>query len=345
MNRTAITYEDYKELHPATQKNRNDPMFSEGKKTQQRQQVAPQQAKSTEPQNHVRTQENNTVSGSPKADKMISTYLNKMKSMVDKARASGNNPPNFDLCEVSVPGTNLFCGGNKGIERKDMPQLKGKPSEGSAASKIQAGPDGEVSIEKQFVESLKNQGVKMTPKSVDAAQLKSTQNQLVGSKVVGMIGALEKNPKNPDITAPIFVSKDGYVLDGHHRWAAMVGLNFFSDKPVHMNVVEVDMSIDDLVKYTNEFADYMGIRQKAARLRLIASSLVIAGNNEPTNPSLWEKVQKLTKGEMKTLKHNGKTVDGPNEGKGFTVFPSAYANGWASKTYKDLGGGWKKKGD
>jgi len=69
----------------------------------------------------------------------------------------------------------------------------------------------------------------------------------------------------------------------------------------------------------------------------------ISGDNEPTNPSLWEKVQKLTKGEVKSIKHNGKEINGPNDGKGFEIFPSAYANGWASKTYKELGGGWKKK--
>lgn len=69
----------------------------------------------------------------------------------------------------------------------------------------------------------------------------------------------------------------------------------------------------------------------------------IASDNEPTNPKLWAKVQALTKGEVKSIKVNGKTVNGPNDGKGFTVFPSAYANGWASKTYKDLGGGWRKK--
>jgi len=54
-------------------------------------------------------------------------------------------------------------------------------------------------------------------------------------------------------------------------------------------------------------------------------------------------VQALTKGEVKSIKVNGKTINGPNDGKGFTVFPSAYANGWASKVYGDLGGGWKKK--
>jgi len=68
-----------------------------------------------------------------------------------------------------------------------------------------------------------------------------------------------------------------------------------------------------------------------------------AAENEPTNPKLWAKVQKLTKGEVGSITHNGKTVDGPNDGKGFKKFPSAYANGWAAKIYKDLGGGWKKK--
>jgi hypothetical protein len=67
-----------------------------------------------------------------------------------------------------------------------------------------------------------------------------------------------------------------------------------------------------------------------------------ASENEPTNPKLWEKLQKLTKGELKSVTHNGKTIEGPNGGKGFEVFPSAYANGWCAKVYKELGGGWKK---
>lgn len=75
----------------------------------------------------------------------------------------------------------------------------------------------------------------------------------------------------------------------------------------------------------------------------VARRVMVASDNEPSNPGLWAKVQALTKGEVKSIKVNGKKINGPNEGKGFTVFPSAYANGWASKTYKDLGGGWKKK--
>ena len=46
--------------------------------------------------------------------------------------------------------------------------------------------------------------------------------------------------------------------------------------------------------------------------------------NEPTNPKLWSSV--LSQARSK-----------------FDVYPSAYANAWASKQYKSKGGGWKKK--
>lgn len=49
------------------------------------------------------------------------------------------------------------------------------------------------------------------------------------------------------------------------------------------------------------------------------------GDNAPTNPGLW--AQAKSKARTK-----------------FKVYPSAYANGWASKWYKSKGGGWKKKG-
>jgi len=44
--------------------------------------------------------------------------------------------------------------------------------------------------------------------------------------------------------------------------------------------------------------------------------------NVPTNPELWSKAKSLARSK-------------------FDVYPSAYANGWASKWYKGKGGGWK----
>jgi len=47
----------------------------------------------------------------------------------------------------------------------------------------------------------------------------------------------------------------------------------------------------------------------------------MAGKSKPKNPALWKKVIAEAK-------------------KKFDVYPSAYANAWASKTYKARGGTW-----
>jgi len=66
--------------------------------------------------------------------------------------------------------------------------------------------------------------------------------------------------------------------------------------------------------------------------------------NIPVDKKLWSEIQSLAKGERKTPVSRGKeTVSAVNNGSGFKVFPSAYANGWALAQYKRLGGKWKKQ--
>ena len=55
----------------------------------------------------------------------------------------------------------------------------------------------------------------------------------------------------------------------------------------------------------------------------VNESVELEEKNEPTNPALWKKA--IAKAKAK-----------------FDVYPSAYANAWASKWYKGEGGGWKK---
>lgn len=66
--------------------------------------------------------------------------------------------------------------------------------------------------------------------------------------------------------------------------------------------------------------------------------------NMPTDPKLWGEIIDLAKGNRKNpVSRGGKTVNPVRGGEGFRKYPSAYANGWASKSYKELGGGWRKK--
>ena len=54
----------------------------------------------------------------------------------------------------------------------------------------------------------------------------------------------------------------------------------------------------------------------------VQTEQVLLEKNKPTNPALWSKAKALARQK-------------------FDVYPSAYANGWASKWYKSKGGGWK----
>jgi len=63
-----------------------------------------------------------------------------------------------------------------------------------------------------------------------------------------------------------------------------------------------------------------GVPSYMAHLKV--ESVDLEEKNVPTNPKLWAKFKAQAKAK-------------------FDVYPSAYANGWASKQYKAAGGGWK----
>ena len=198
----------------------------------------------------------------------ISTVVDKLAQLGAEAKAKGEQAPNFNLCKVSIPGTNLYCDGNKGIPREDMPQFKGTPVPGSPADKLPKDSNGEADTEEFFKKMLEKDGVKVSePVAVPPDRLKATQSELVGVKVAGMSKVLEdpNHPAYEKITAPIYVSNDGYVLDGHHRWAAVVAHNAaHPDKQIPMNVRVIDEPIEPLVKRSNAFAEKIGIRAKKA---------------------------------------------------------------------------------
>ena len=186
--------------------------------------------------------------------------------MTDKAKANGEKPQFFNLCDVSIPGSNIYCEDNLGIDRNDMPQFKGDARPGSPASKLPKNKNGEVDGEAFFKELLVKDGIKVDgPHDVPPDRLKATQKNMVGDKVAGMYKGLEENPNDPGLTAPIYVSNDGYVLDGHHRWAAIVAYNAKNpDKPIPMKVNIIDEPIKPLVNRANKYADHIGIEKKAA---------------------------------------------------------------------------------
>lgn len=202
---------------------------------------------------------------SVKQRREVSMKIDDLAKKSAEAKANGEKAPNFNLCDITIPGTNLYCGGNKGIPREQMPQFKGKPQPGSIADGLPKDKDGEVDTEAMFKKMLEDKGIKVSdPTQVPADQLKATQTELVGSKVAGMSKALDADPNNPGITAPIYISSDGYVLDGHHRWAAVTSHEIMSGREAMMNVRVIDMPIEQLVRESNQFAQDIGVQAKTA---------------------------------------------------------------------------------
>jgi hypothetical protein len=205
------------------------------------------------------------VTGLPKKHRRkVSTRIDRIVDATKKAKEAGQPVPNMNLCDVSVPGTNLYCDGNKGIPRDRMPQFKGNPEPGSPADKLPRDKNGEVDTEPAYREHLKERGVATVATKVPSDQLKATQGELDGSKVAGMTQALRENPDNPGIRAPIYVTKDGYVVDGHHRWAAMTSYAAETGEPLEMDVIVIDQDAEEAVESGNQFMEDMGIKPKSA---------------------------------------------------------------------------------
>jgi len=269
----------------------------------------------------------------PKELEQFNTDINKVAKQVADAKAKGEPAPNINLCDVTVPGTNLYCDDNLGIPRDEMPQFKGNAAPGSKAAGMDADASGEVDTEPVFREMLKQKGIKTLQTEVPADKLKATQKDLVGAKVVGMMGALEKDPNHPKITAPIYVSRDGYVIDGHHRWAAVVAYNAQNpDKQIQMKTTVLDQDIKDAIPMANKFAEDMGIAAKKAD----------ANKETPSTPTSAPKLTDKVKQKIANWTKEEKAFFEKNEGA-----PGSETRRSLGQALKDkAAGAWKaiKKG-
>jgi hypothetical protein len=186
------------------------------------------------------------------------TLLHELARIANEAKAAGQKAPNYDLCKVSVTGTNLFCSENVGIPRSAMPQLVGKPIPGSPADSLPKNEKGEVDLGQAFRDSLAASGHVVTDENEPADRLRASQTEMNGVKVAGMMEAMEAGKIAP---APIFISNDNYVIDGHHRWAATVGMEYDKGEKLLMPVTRIDMQILPALAAANQFATSMGIPQ------------------------------------------------------------------------------------
>lgn len=153
--------------------------------------------------------------------------------------------------------------GNLGIPRSSMPQLPDKPLAELAASKDAKdrrilrsirtnGGDGSRGLLWEFVDYLRDSHGVETTLGVDSPRyLRATQREMKAEKVLGMVDSYYKGEFDLE-AVPLIVSQDGYVLDGHHRWAAML----IVDPSGSLRVWKIGLPIRELLVRAH---DYPGV--------------------------------------------------------------------------------------
>ena len=200
----------------------------------------------------------------------VNTLIKGLAAMALDAQSKGEDAPDYDLCQVSVAGTNLFCtdrmrdaANPEGVERYAMPQIGGMPVPGSRADELPKSKSGAVNAIEDYKNFLNAMGIDVADvQAVPASRLKATQAELVGSNVGWMMNNTDKYA----VDEPIFISRDNYIVDGHHRWAAQVGLDAQDGRlgQSTMNVFKIDAPISEVIKISQQWTKEFGIKGKKA---------------------------------------------------------------------------------
>lgn len=151
-----------------------------------------------------------------------------MRKVLDQI--AGDKSVMLDLGKVHVKGTHLFARSAGKIDRKQMPQIPDEHRDG-------------------FVKHLRDSGIEVSDHHVDPKSLKPTQANFAGPKVGAILRTIRKTgwPGNP-----ILVTSDGFILDGHHRWAASA-MHAFEQAGVRTPVTRIDAPISKVLAIGLEF--------------------------------------------------------------------------------------------
>jgi len=116
-----------------------------------------------------------------------------------------------------------------GIPREEMPQIKSSDMT-------------------EFVQWLKtNKGVDSKTVAMTVDDLKPSQSKINVDKVKGMLA--KKSIDELSNSKPVLVTEDDYLVDGHHRWFALL----VDDSKNTIKSVRVKANFEDFISMANEF--------------------------------------------------------------------------------------------
>jgi hypothetical protein len=162
-----------------------------------------------------------------------------------------------DLTLLTVVGTRHFAStAHNSLTRDKMPQI---PADRLAA----------------FRQFLTERSVRVLEIAVDPLTLRATQNELDARKVGKFVQSARTGSLNGD--APMWISEDLRILDGHSRWAAFALLAAAED-PFTVDVIQAILPMSRLLDLARRFNELDGIESRAhGELRF--------DPNQPRHPS------------------------------------------------------------
>ena len=173
-----------------------------------------------------------------------------------------------DLTELKVDGTMLYGDEGMGIARKDMPQVPAERRD-------------------EFLKDLADKGIATTEEEVDPKTLKPIQKEVSASRSGAIYNRYKEEGGIPE-QQRILISKDGFVIDGHHTWGAAVAFSFES-KGAKLPVYRIDLTAQEALDASNAWTDAQGIPRQALDAK------------EPTKKNLtWEPIIKHGTHDQKT---------------------------------------------
>lgn len=199
--------------------------------------------------------------GSPTIDgKNFSALLMKM----------GHNGRNPDITKLRIAGTPLIGGNGLGIARIDMPQIP-------------------TSLREDFLATLQAKGVTVDKGKVNPLDLKPVQKQIGGARAGAIYNDYRKEgsiPKNHRI----IISQDGYVIDGHHHWAAAVA--FALDGTSHsIPAWRINLPVREALAVAKDYSTSHGIKGQSMSedLQMPAVKMMkhLAGQHDQSTHGSW----------------------------------------------------------
>lgn len=171
------------------------------------------------------------------------------------------NHPSVNLEKLQVTGAanrRMYRDHAREIPREKMPQL---PENVEGLSEFRKALDG----------------TKAVMEEVDPRTLRPTQNQLDSVKVGMIYDAIKTGGYRKD--SVLFCSRDGEILDGHHRWgAAAAAVATGSD--IKVRVMRVDTDIDTLLGIANS----VSLERKAMGASFALRKMHSFDEDQPTEP-------------------------------------------------------------